>query len=119
MLRIKQVRESKHLSQTDLANMLGVSQQSISKYENGTREAGYDILIKMSEIFNVSINYLLGCTNTKNDKGNSDTDLSSDEKEIIDAYRSMNSDGKRILLGKALDLKLSTRSIQDKKKSIG
>lgn len=118
MLRFKQERELKNLSQNELADILGVSQQSISKYENGSREAGYDILIKMSELFNVSIDYLLGISNIPKQETNNF--LSPEEKEIVDVYRNLNADGKRILLGKALDLKLSgVTAAPNKKKDIG
>lgn len=118
MLRFRQERELKNLSQNDLANILGVSQQSISKYENGSREAGYDLLIQMSKIFDVSIDYLLGLSNVRRIENIRNEQLSTEEKRIIDAYRTMNSDEKQILLGKALDLKRNS-SIISRKKDIG
>lgn len=60
MLMFKFEREKKGLTQNELADLLGVSQQTISKYENGTREPDIDTLINLSRIFNVSIDYLLG-----------------------------------------------------------
>lgn len=118
MLRFRQERELKNLSQNDLANILGVSQQSISKYENGSREAGYDILIQMSKFFDVSIDYLLGLSNVRKIETTQNEQLSTDETRIIDAYRTIDSDGKQILLGKALDLKRNS-SIVSIKKDIG
>lgn len=118
MLRFRQEREFKNLSQNDLANLLGVSQQSISKYENGSREAGYDILIQMSKIFDVSIDYLLGLSNIRRIEDIQNEQLSADEKRIIETYRTIDSDGKQILLGKALDLKRNS-SMPNRKKDIG
>lgn len=63
--RIKELRIKNGLTQVDLANELGVTHQVISFYENG-REPSYDILIKIAEFFNVSLDYLLGKSNFKN-----------------------------------------------------
>ena len=42
-----------------------MSQNTISRYETGERQAGYDELIKIADYFNVSIDYLLGRTEDK------------------------------------------------------
>jgi len=54
------------MSQLELAEKLGVSQQTVSKYEKGTREPDNATLVRLSEIFNCSIDYLLGRTDIKN-----------------------------------------------------
>ncbi len=38
---------------------LDVNQNSISRYENGTREAGYDLLVRFADYYGVSIDYIL------------------------------------------------------------
>jgi transcriptional regulator with XRE-family HTH domain len=43
-----------------MADLLGVKQQSYARYEYGTGEPSLDIVIKMTEIFDVSADYLLG-----------------------------------------------------------
>ena len=58
-LRLKELRESKHLSQLALAQDLGLNQNSISRYETGEREMGYRMLITIADYFHVSIDYLL------------------------------------------------------------
>lgn len=58
--RLTSLRESKDLKKKDLAKILNVSSSSISQYENGTNMPGYDILSRLSEYFNVSIDFLLG-----------------------------------------------------------
>lgn len=62
-MRLKELREKKHISQLKLAMDLGMNQNSISRYENGAREADYKTLIKLADYFDVSIDYLLGRTN--------------------------------------------------------
>ena len=60
MRMFKQERERIGLTQNELAERLGVSQQTISKYENGSREPDLENLIRMSKIFHVTTDYLLG-----------------------------------------------------------
>lgn len=63
MNRIKELRKSKGINQTELANALKVSQQTISSYENGTRDPDPETLTALSKYFNVSVGYLIGETN--------------------------------------------------------
>ncbi len=53
------LREKKNVSQVKLSIDLGLSQNSISRYENGIRQADYETLIKFADYFNVSVDYLL------------------------------------------------------------
>lgn len=62
-MRLKEVREAKNVSQIKLAIDLGLNQNSISRYENGKREADYKTLIAFADYFNVSVDYLLERTN--------------------------------------------------------
>lgn len=66
IFRLKELRETRHLSQVRLALDLNLSQNSISRYENLEREAGYDILIMLADYFHVSLDYLLGRTDNPN-----------------------------------------------------
>lgn len=58
-MRLKELREKRGLSQLQLAMDLNLNQNSISRYENGTREADYATLILIANYFNVSLDYLL------------------------------------------------------------
>lgn len=58
-MRLKYLRQQKGISQLKLAMDLSLNQNSISRYETGEREAGYDMLIKIADYFDVSIDYLL------------------------------------------------------------
>lgn len=58
--RLKHLRLSKNLKQSELAELLGLTKSVISAYEIGLRMPSYDVLIKISRIFNVSTDYLLG-----------------------------------------------------------
>ena len=58
--RIRDLREDKDLTQKDLAKILNCSQQVYSNYELGQRDIPTDILIKLSEFYKVSTDYILG-----------------------------------------------------------
>lgn len=58
--RIKKEREKLNLSREDLAQKIGVSYSAIAMYEQGNREPSNEILIKLCETFNCTIDYLLG-----------------------------------------------------------
>lgn len=58
-MRLRELRKAHHISQLKLSLDLGLNQNSISRYENGQREADYNLLIKIADYFNVSIDYLL------------------------------------------------------------
>ena len=62
-IRLKELRRERHLSQVRLAMDLHLSQNTVSRYETGEREAGYAMLILLADYFDVSIDYLLGRTN--------------------------------------------------------
>ncbi len=58
-MRLKELRQSRKISQLKLAMDLNMNQNSISRYETGVREADYKTLIAFADYFNVSIDYLL------------------------------------------------------------
>ena len=58
--RIRDLREDSDLKQSDIAKMLNCSQQAYSNYELGVRDIPTDILIKLSQFYNVSVDYILG-----------------------------------------------------------
>lgn len=60
MNRIKELRKNARLSQSELAQKLGVVQSTLSTWENGQFEPDSKALIALSELFNVSTDYLLG-----------------------------------------------------------
>ena len=58
-IRIKELREKKNITQLKLAVDLNLNQNTLSRYETGEREPSYDVLIKIADYFNVSIDYLI------------------------------------------------------------
>lgn len=63
--RLKELRMARKISQLKLAIDLNMNQNSISRYEKLEREADYETLIKFADYFNVSLDYLLGRTDSK------------------------------------------------------
>lgn len=59
-LRLRELRNSKKLSQPQLAEMLELTRASISSYENNIGYPSVETLIRFSNIFHVSVDYLLG-----------------------------------------------------------
>lgn len=56
----KQLRKEKGLTQVELAKMVNVQQTTVSKWEVGRATPDYPVLLKLAEIYNVSVDYLLG-----------------------------------------------------------
>lgn len=66
MNRIKKLREEFGYTQQDLANRLNASKGVIGLYESETRKPSLEVLVKLSEIFNCSIDYILCKTDVRN-----------------------------------------------------
>ncbi len=58
--RLRVIREKHKFSQRDVANMLDVSPSLISSYETGERTPSVDVLLRLSDLYRCSIDYLLG-----------------------------------------------------------
>ena len=63
--RIRDMREDKDLTQSDIAKILNVAQRTYSGYENGARSIPVESVIKLAFYYGVSIDYLLGLTKVK------------------------------------------------------
>lgn len=64
---ILELRKNMNLSQGSLAAILSTTQQVVSRMENGAYNIPSDLLVKMSESFNVTTDYILGCSDIKRD----------------------------------------------------
>lgn len=87
MMRLKELREERRLSQEGLALKLNVSQSTISAYEVGDRTPDLETLIAIAQFFNVSLDYLAGQTDLKQQIRQSD--LTSTELEHLRIYRQL------------------------------
>lgn len=102
-MRIRELREEKGLSQSALANEINTSQRNIGRWENGENEPTYSQLVKLSDFFECSIDYLIG---REDDFGNvvldnSEKQLSSDEQRLLSSFRKLTESERQKLLADA------------------
>ena len=98
--RIKELREQKGMTQQQLADLLFVSNKTISKWEKNDNEPDSEMLVKLSEIFNITLDYLLkGDTSLKETEAISKMELACREDNIallagldLDAFDSSGKD---------------------------
>mgnify|MGYP000305509201 CR=1 FL=1 len=93
MNNIQALRKEKHISQTYLSILLEVSQETISAYENGKHNPSTKSLIRLREIFQVSIDYILGLSDTRYERIETNSQA-QDETRLINLYRKLDSLGK-------------------------
>ena len=62
MVRLIELRESKHMSQQAVAEVFHVTQQTIFKYEHALAEPDLDVILHMADFFDTSVDYLIGYT---------------------------------------------------------
>ncbi|MBO5525013.1 MAG: helix-turn-helix transcriptional regulator [Roseburia sp.] len=88
MKRLKELRESKNMSQQTLADIFHVTQQSIYKYEHGLAEPDLDVILHMADFFDTSVDYLIGYTNTPNRyETYPENAITHDEMCVLEYYR--------------------------------
>ncbi|MGN1194573.1 MAG: helix-turn-helix domain-containing protein [Acutalibacteraceae bacterium] len=87
---LKPLRQKKGLSQQQLADIIGVSQQSVYKYEKQNVEPELSVLISMADYFETSVDYLIGHSdvNHKIEKIQP-FELNAEEAKLIRDYRKL------------------------------
>lgn len=80
--KLKTLRAEMGLTQTQVATRIGVAVSAISAYESGMRYPSYKVLIKLSALYHVSTDFLLGVSSTRNIdvSGLSDSDIAALQK---------------------------------------
>ena len=97
--RLKMLRNEKNVQQKDVAKFLDISSSAYGYYEQGKRKPKQDIILKLSEYYDVSIDYLLGQTDKrnieiKNDNLHKEKDIEEEIEKIINSSEKMNFCGK-------------------------
>ena len=95
--RLKELRKQAHLTQVELAKRLGIGQSSYADWERGKKKPTQENLVKIAQILNVSVDYLVGNSENKdedldniellfrmNSKGLTDEEKEVFKKELID-----------------------------------
>lgn len=89
---LKVLRNKKGISQQKLADAVGVSQQSINKYENHKIEPDIETLIKIADFFETSVDYLIGHTDIDHIiEEITPCTLNDEEMQLINRYRQLSS----------------------------
>lgn len=101
--KLKQARVNSKMTQKQVADILGMTYQAISNYERGRTKVESDILIKLCQIYDVSIHNILSDT-PDGRKTEADNDVCISDlrlQNIIRSYNSLSEDGKKILAAQA------------------
>lgn len=89
-MRLKELRRANNLTQSQLAEKIGCNQTAIGKYERGDLQPNIETLYMLADIFNCSIDYLLG---REDDFGkvvvSENSDITAEEKEMLFLFRSL------------------------------
>lgn len=97
--KIRELREEKQMTQVRLSIELEVSQEAVSAYENGKHYPSVATLLKLSNIFHASCDYILGLSEsryiTKIDQ------IPDDEGMLLEKWRSLDERKKAVLLAYA------------------
>ena len=101
-IKLKELREEKNLSMSDLGKLLEVSDAAICKWENSVNEPKISYLKKIALFFDVSCDYLLDLAPDEKPYRpvihQNTFSLSEDEKELVDAFRRMTKETQAITL---------------------
>ena len=96
---LKTLRESAAVSQKQLAEAIGVSQQSINKYENHNIEPDISTLIRIADYFDTSVDYLIGHTTVRRKiEDVTKYELNAEECQVVDGFRKLSKKQKACVL---------------------
>ena len=92
LTNLKKLREDASISQKVVADAIGVSQQSVNKYENHNIEPDIETLIRIADFFETSVDYLIGHTSVRRKIEEVHIfELNDRESKVMEQYRSLTS----------------------------
>ena len=89
LVNIKELREQYGLSQQELADIVGVSQQSLSKYERLETEPDCKTLVAFADYFGTTVDYIIGHEVKPSARRNAEDKISKREREFIEQFRKL------------------------------
>ena len=102
-MNLKEIRAKRNLTQQQVADNIGCSAVVYSRYENGIRQPSIETLIRLADLFGVTVDYLLGRQNVE------DSTLSRYEIDLVTAARNADDrareDALQMLISHAADKK--------------
>lgn len=113
-MRLKEARKSAGLTQKEVAAVVGVNQNTYSYWENGKTKIDSGSLAKLSELFGVTTDFLLGkapCKTTV-DSVNDKPAVRSDEEKLLGVYNSLDQESKTQLMSVAYLIMLKNLETQ-------
>ncbi len=110
--KLKELRNSKKVSQKDVGRELGITQQNMSRYENDICTIPVDVLVKLAKYYNVSTDYILGVSQSKrNIEGwEKETKSMSAQRDFFEVYKTLKDKDKELLWTIAAKMKEFPRS---------
>ena len=113
-MRLKEARKSAGLTQKEVAAVVGVNQNTYSYWENGKTKIDSESLAKLSELFGVTTDFLLGKAPCKTtiDSVNDKPAVRSDEEKLLGVYNSLDQESKTQLMSVAYLIMLKNLETQ-------
>ncbi|MCF8002520.1 MAG: helix-turn-helix domain-containing protein [Halanaerobiales bacterium] len=106
--RLKKIRKANDLTIKELADEIGTTKSTISRYENNKREPKTYLLKKLANYFDVSVDYLLGNTDEKSNADKIKKAI-SDDPELVEFWdKAKDREDLQLMLKQTKDLKPST-----------
>lgn len=109
-MRLKELREERKLTQTEIASAIGGSQSNLAKWEKGTVQPPAESIIKLADFFQVSTDYLLGREDDFGNiviKNNASFAVSDAEKKHLTNLRRLKPQTQQYIFGLVENLALS------------
>lgn len=92
MLRLRELRKKRGLTMKELGSIMGVAESTISQYETEKRQLDYEMLLKMSSFFDVSVDYILTGIEQKREPSSKKAGLSNAEITLLETFRKIPSE---------------------------
>lgn len=98
-MELKRYRKARGLTQEEVASAIGIPTKTYQNYEREVREADSDVLCALADLYDVSLDELVGRTAIPPvETARWGEMLDKDEKTLIDYFRDLNEDGKEAVL---------------------
>lgn len=94
--RIRALRKDNGLTMKQLGKKIGLAESTISQYETGKRNPDNETLLKLGEIFGVTVGYILGSEEKEIAPG--EQALTEGEKTLLELFRKIPSDQQEMVL---------------------
>ena len=113
MKRIKEERQKLGLLQKEVAEFISMDRTTYAKYETGSIMPPVDVLVRLSDLFGVTVDYIIG-----RDRIDNTNDRRCDSEEILKLYESLNEEGKETAINTMRALAAYPEMIKTDEKSV-